>query len=87
MDAITTRALSAVESEMTSAHDRYGQYQSTHEALGVLIEEVGELQDAIRANALMSIQEEAIQVSAVAARLVVSMMAQNQRFLLRSNLK
>jgi len=57
------------EEEIAKATLRYGDFSSTHEALGVLAEEMAELKDAIRANALESIRMEAIQVAAVALRL------------------
>lgn len=66
------RALLAIErltQEVDDAHRRYGDFTSTHEALGVLIEEVDELRAAIHANALASIALEAMQVAAVAFRL------------------
>jgi NTP pyrophosphatase (non-canonical NTP hydrolase) len=61
--------LEEVAAEMRRASDRHGELTSTHEGYGVLAEEVAELLDAIRANALASVEMEAIQVAAVAARL------------------
>ena len=58
-----------IVAEADAAASRYGPFASTHEAYGVLTEEVAELLDAIRANALESVREEAIQVAAVAMRL------------------
>ena len=58
--------------EMNGAAARYGSFTSTHEAFGVLAEEVAELLDAIRANKLESVRGEAIQVAAVALRLAAS---------------
>ena len=55
--------------EAAAAHRRYGSFTSSHEAYGVLAEEVAELLDAIRANKIESIRQEAIQVAAVALRL------------------
>ena len=55
--------------EALRAQERYGPMRSTHEALGVLLEEFIELQDAIRANDLPQVRKEAIQLSAVALRL------------------
>jgi NTP pyrophosphatase (non-canonical NTP hydrolase) len=63
--------LDEVQAEASRAQARYGDFTSTHEALGVLTEEMAELLDAIRANALESIRAEAIQVAAVAMRLAV----------------
>lgn len=72
----TLRAWGAeVTDEITSEAERaslkFGPFTSSHEALGVLVEEVAELTDAIRANKLESIRMEAIQVAAVALRLAV----------------
>ena len=55
--------------EAETAQDRYGDFASTHEALGVLLEEVEELRDAIRANAGTDAEKESMQVAAVAYRL------------------
>ena len=65
MDAI----LREVKAEALRAQNRYGVFRSTHEALGVLMEEVAELMEAIRRNDLDAVASEATQVSAVAARL------------------
>ena len=54
------------------ADAKYGPFTSTHEGLGVLIEEVAELTDAIRSNKIGSVEMEAIQVAAVALRLAES---------------
>lgn len=51
------------------AIDRYGEFASTHEAYGVLAEEVDELLDAIRCNDAQWVIDEAIDVAAVAIRL------------------
>ena len=59
----------AVVEEAEKAAAKYGDFQSTHEALGVLTEEVRELEDAIRSNDLASVGREAMQVAAVALRL------------------
>ena len=55
------------------AQDRYGPFTSTHEGYGVLAEEVAELLDAIRANSIQATRKEAIQVSAVAFRIAMSL--------------
>jgi NTP pyrophosphatase (non-canonical NTP hydrolase) len=62
-----------LEAEIDRADRRYGDYASTHEALGVLAEEYHELVAAIRANKSESIRAEAIQVAAVAIRMVRSL--------------
>jgi NTP pyrophosphatase (non-canonical NTP hydrolase) len=61
--------LDEVQAEALRAERRYGDFASTHEALGVLTEEVAELTDAIRGNGLEAVRLEAIQVAAVALRL------------------
>ena len=61
--------LQEIEAESCGAQLRYGPYTSTHEAYGVLAEEVAELLDAIRANKIEDVRREAIQVAAVALRL------------------
>lgn len=58
-----------IEAEADRAQVRYGDFASTHEGYGVLAEEVAELFDAVRANALGSVEMEAIQVAAVALRI------------------
>ena len=64
----------AIHNEVAKADARYGSFTSTHEGYGVLAEEVAELLEAIRRNDPGAIQSEAIQVSAVAARIAVSLM-------------
>jgi hypothetical protein len=58
-----------VVAEAEAARAKYGDFTSTHEALGVLEEERDELRAAIHENKLAAIQREAIQVAAVALRL------------------
>ena len=59
----------AARIEAGKAEERYGEFTSAHEALGVLVEEFDELRAAIHANSAMSVHGEAIQVAAVALRL------------------
>lgn len=68
--------------EAADASVKFGPFASTHEALGVLMEEVSELIEAIRANDMAQIQKEAVQVSAVAFRLANSCVS--RRFSKRS---
>lgn len=44
-----------LEARIEKAYARYGEFASTHEALGVACEEWDELRDAIRANALAAV--------------------------------
>lgn len=66
-------ALTICDSEMSIADEKYGPFASAAEGLGVLLEEFHELRDAVRANDRGSIMREAVQVAAVALRLVESM--------------
>lgn len=75
--------LADVEDEIVAATEKYGPFMSTHEGYGVLAEEVAELLEAIRANAMESVRSEAIQVSAVAARLAACV-RENGEFRARS---
>jgi NTP pyrophosphatase (non-canonical NTP hydrolase) len=58
-----------ITAHVTISQNRYGNFASTHEALGVALEEWNELQHAIQANAIESIREEAIDLAAVLIRL------------------
>lgn len=68
---IAKEMLESIRLEATVADEKYGPYTSTHEAYGVLAEEMAELLDAIRANDLREVRTEARQVAAVAYRLAV----------------
>lgn len=59
----------SVIDEATRSWDKFGPYTSSHEAYGVIAEEVAELLDAIRGNDMDAIRKEAIQVAAVAYKL------------------
>lgn len=58
-----------IEAEAERANARYGPYASTHEAYGVLAEEMVELLDAIHSNSMAAVEIEATQIAAVALRL------------------
>lgn len=58
-----------IEDRITKAKVRYGDFASTHEALGVAVEEWDELRDAIRGNALGSVEHECLDLAAVLIRL------------------
>jgi NTP pyrophosphatase (non-canonical NTP hydrolase) len=67
---VNTDALfNAVLEEAAYASERWGDFASSHEALGVLTEEYHELLEAVRLNNVEWMRREAIQVSAVALRL------------------
>ena len=61
--------LSELIARMATAHSRYGDFASTHEALGVALEEWTELIAAIHANDLEAIRHEALDLAAVLVRL------------------
>ena len=75
-----------VFTEIDKAEDRFGPFRSSHEALGVLLEEFDELKEAIQRNDRMDVQAEAIQVAAVAMRLADRCMADAPSFLERSGM-
>lgn len=54
---------------MKRADDRYGNFASTHEALGVALEEWTELVEAVRSNDMVKIHAECIDLAAVCLRL------------------
>ena len=76
--------LEAIQAEAERAHGKYGAPTSTHESLGVLLEEFEELKDAIHANKSESVREEAIQVAAVAYRLALAIASGDLAFWNRS---
>lgn len=58
-----------IEDRIEAADVRYGPFASTHEALGVAIEEWDELRDAIRSNDLKMVAYECLDLAAVLIRL------------------
>ena len=70
--------------EVAKSQAKYGDFTSTHEAYGVLAEEVKELLDAIHLYGRESIHTEAVQVAAVAYRLALQLHAPSEAFILRS---
>jgi NTP pyrophosphatase (non-canonical NTP hydrolase) len=58
-----------VEARIGHADVRYGPFASTHEALGVAMEEWDELRDAIRSNLLACVADECLDLAAVLIRL------------------
>lgn len=63
------KALASIVSIAERAQQRYGDFASTHEALGVALEEWHELIEAIKSNDLPWIRAEAIDLAAVIIRL------------------
>lgn len=68
---IADEILRALEHRMSKAEERYGQFASTHEALGVAVEEWDELRDAIRSNKMGSVEWECLDLASVLIRLAM----------------
>lgn len=64
-----SEVITEIKNHMKASELRYGDYASTHEALGVIFEEFDELTEAIRANRIEAVREEAIDLAAVLIRL------------------
>jgi NTP pyrophosphatase (non-canonical NTP hydrolase) len=62
-----------------AADARYGDFASTHEALGVASEEWDELREAVRSNKLGSVEWEALDLAAVLIRLALSLSGEPMR--------
>ncbi len=58
-----------IQERIKAAHQRYGDFASTHEALGVALEEWDELREAVRLNDLRRVQSECLDLAAVLIRL------------------
>jgi NTP pyrophosphatase (non-canonical NTP hydrolase) len=76
--------LREIRAEAERAAGKYGPPTSTHESLGVLLEEFDELKNAVHANKSESVRAEAIQVAAVAYRLALAVAGGNIAFYDRS---
>lgn len=61
--------LTGIERRINRSAARYGDFASTHEALGVAMEEWDELREAIRSNNLEAVQHECMDLAAVLVRL------------------
>jgi len=68
---IETEELKEIIDHCERAQDRYGNFASTHEALGVALEEWDELRDAVHSTNIESIRDEAIDLAAVLLRLAM----------------
>lgn len=63
-----------VMAELHFSTNKYGAFNSSHEAMGVLREEFDEAWDACKNNDLQGMQSEAVQVAAMAIRLILDSM-------------
>lgn len=83
-----TPILLQIMDEAERAHKKYGSPTSTHESLGVMLEEFDELRQAIQANDREAITKEALQVAAVAYRLaLICSLSSEVLFSVRSGLR
>ena len=61
--------MSELEDRISAAQSRYGPFASTHEAMGVALEEWDELRAAVQMNKLESVRWECLDLAAVLIRL------------------
>lgn len=66
---ISQDAADGLIARIDASQDRYGDFSSTHEALGVFMEEWAEVLDAIRANDIEAIRKECLDLAAPLIRL------------------
>lgn len=66
-------ALALVRVELIRATSRFGPFASTHEGYAVILEELDEMWDEIKANRPDAACREAVQVAAMATRFLVDM--------------
>lgn len=69
---ISNYVLDEIERRITAAETRYGPFRSTHEALGVAMEEWDELREAVKSNDLPAVKRECADLAAVLIRLIDS---------------
>lgn len=74
--------LTLVVHRMEAADDRYGAFTSSHEALGVALEEWTELIAAVQSNELGAVRYEALDLAAVCVRMAEA--CENDAFCKRS---
>lgn len=67
-DSLAHSHILDVYREFLSATEKFGSFNSTHEGYAVILEELDEMWDAIKANDIMHALEEAKQVAAMALR-------------------
>lgn len=70
MDKIS-KVMAAVEAELRSATAKFGPFNSTHEGYAVILEELDEMWDEIKANNVELSVREAVQVAAMGCRYIV----------------
>ena len=61
--------IDALKDRIEKAQKRYGNFASTHEAMGVAMEEWDEFREAVRCNNMKLVQNECLDLAAVLIRL------------------
>lgn len=64
-------ALARVRDELIEATKRFGPMASAHEGYAVILEELDEMWDEVKANSTKRAREEAVQVAAMATRFLI----------------
>lgn len=64
-----SKSFYGIQKRVDRANERYGSLASTHEGLGVALEEWDELRDAVKANDFNSIYAECLDLAAVLIRM------------------
>lgn len=76
--AIDSSILVEIECRVIRSEQRYGPMASTHEGLGVALEEWDELRDAVKSNDPLRIEHEALDLAAVLVRMVSDLRSNEQ---------
>jgi NTP pyrophosphatase (non-canonical NTP hydrolase) len=69
MKMMRLETIGEIDKRIAAADARYGPFASTHEALGVCLEEWEELREAVQSNALDAVRHEALDLAAACLRL------------------
>lgn len=77
-------AFEVIEARIARAEDRYGPLASTHEAMGVMLEEWDELRLAVHENALGAVAHEALDLAAICIRLARAIDGEEPQLMARS---
>lgn len=64
-------ALALVRAELISATERFAPFHSAHEGYAVILEELDEMWDEVKANSTKRAREEVVQVAAMATRFLI----------------
>lgn len=64
-------AMALVRRELIRATEKFGPFNSSHEGWAVMYEEVEELWNAVKTNSKRGLQDESIQVAAMAVRFIM----------------